>query len=193
MSDFQIYFPTGFTHILDFAGIDHILFVATLCLGYSLAQWKKLLWLITAFTVGHSITLALSTLKIVLFPQAVTELLIAITILVTAVFNIITARYGCKLSSIFYYSIALSFGCIHGLGFSSLLVSMLGKEQPIFGPLLFFNIGLEAGQIIIVGVILLLNYFMTGILRLRLSIWQFVANTIIAFTAITMIVNRISF
>lgn len=193
MSNFQIYFPTGFTHILDFAGIDHILFVATLCLGNAALQWKKLFWLITAFTIGHSISLALSTLQIIVLPQALTELFIAITILITAVYNIINVWHAYRISSVFFYIITLSFGCIHGLGFSSLLLSLLGHEQSILGPLFFFNIGLEAGQMIIICVILLLNYLLTGILRLRQNIWQVVTNTLIAIVAITMIISRISF
>lgn len=192
MTDFQIYFPTGLTHILDFAGVDHILFVAALCLGYSFKQWKQLLMLITAFTIGHSLTLALSTLHIIMLPQAITEFLIVLTIFVTAVYNIVSNRFRFNLSSIFYYSLTLAFGCIHGLGFSTLLMSMLGKES-ITGPLFFFNSGLEAGQLIIVCVILLINYILTGILRHRQNIWLIVANTAIAFAAMTMMLNRISF
>lgn len=193
MTDFEIYFPTGFTHILDFTGADHILFVAALCLGYSFGQWKKLLMLITAFTAGHSITLALSTLHIIMLPTAFTEFLIALTIFITAVYNIVLARNSFQVSGPVYYLLTLVFGCIHGLGFSALLMSMLGKEQNITGPLFFFNTGLEAGQVIIVCVILLLNYMMAGILRHRQKLWFIAANTVIAFAAITMMVSRIPF
>lgn len=193
MTNFQIYFPTGFTHILDLAGADHILFIAALCLGYSFQQWKKILILITAFTVGHSLTLALSTLHVLAIPQTLTEFLIALTIFITSVCNIVLVRYSFNIPARLYYFLTLTFGCIHGLGFSSLLMNMLGKEQSILGPLFFFNLGLEAGQLIIVGVILLLNYMATSILRHREKIWLIAANTAIAFAAMTMMVNRISF
>lgn len=193
MSNFEIYFPTGFTHILDFAGADHILFITALCLGYRFRQWKKILILITAFTVGHCLTLALSTLHIVSVPQHITEFLIALTIFITAVYNILLARYSFKEPASIYYMLTLAFGCIHGLGFSSLLINMLGKEQSIIGPLFFFNTGLEVGQLIIVGVILLINYMVTSILRHREKIWLIAANTAIAFVAMTMMADRLSF
>ena len=87
MSDFFIYLGLGFDHITDPGGYDHILFVIALCAIYTLRQWKQVLVLVTAFTIGHSITLALATLKLINYDTKVIELLIPVTILITAVSN----------------------------------------------------------------------------------------------------------
>jgi hypothetical protein len=144
-------------HIADWNGYDHMLFLLVLCGVYQPQHWRQLLVLITAFTVGHSITLALSALNVLVFPSSIIEFLIPVTILATAVHNLFKLKskhINMKLNYIF----ALCFGCIHGLGFSYLLKSLLGKEESITYSLFAFNMGLEAGQILIVGVILLLSW-----------------------------------
>jgi hypothetical protein len=152
-----MWFYLGMEHIADWSGYDHMLFLLVLCGVYKPQQWRQLLILITAFTVGHSITLALSALDVLIIPSAIIEFLIPVTILATAVgnlFRIKATQENMKLNYLF----ALCFGCIHGLGFSYLLKSLLGKEESIVYPLFAFNIGIEAGQILIVGVILLLSW-----------------------------------
>src|SRR5262249_54497358 len=148
-------FQEGIHHITDLRGYDHILFVAALCLPYLLKDWRKVLILVTAFTIGHSLTLALSVYHKILVPTRWIEFLIPITILLTAAENLRVKNFDFKHSNLRYAS-ALVFGLIHGMGFSNYLRSMMGKEENILTQLLAFNIGLEVGQISIVLVVLFL-------------------------------------
>jgi hypothetical protein len=165
MDQFLVYFETGFQHIADLKGIDHILFVMALCIRYQFADWKKLLILITAFTIGHSITLALSVFDVVNYSVAWIEFLIPVTIVITAISNVFVTKFTFKSKFPLIYFFALFFGLIHGLGFSNYLKSMLGKDESIFGQLLAFNLGLEAGQIIIVLAILLISFIFVQLLK----------------------------
>jgi len=165
MDQFLVYFETGFQHIADLKGIDHILFVLALCIRYQFADWKKLLILITAFTIGHSITLALSVFNVVNYSVAWIEFLIPVTIVITAISNVFVTKFTFKSKFPLIYFFALFFGLIHGLGFSNYLKSMLGKDESIFGQLLAFNLGLEAGQIIIVMAILLISFIFVQLLK----------------------------
>ena len=159
MSLFRMYFELGIHHIIDLRGYDHILFIVTLSAVYLLRQWRHVLILVTAFTIGHSVTLALATLNIIHISTVLVEILIPVTILITSIFNITykPLEISHKFHIIKYFT-ALFFGLIHGLGFSSYLRGLLGDETAIIKPLFAFNIGLEFGQIIIVSVIMLLSY-----------------------------------
>jgi hydrogenase/urease accessory protein HupE len=157
MQDFWLYFELGIEHITDLAGYDHILFVLALCLRYVISDWKKILILVTAFTVGHSITLALSALNYVKVSTAWIEFLIPLTIVITAIANLWEKDFGFKTRFPPIYFLALFFGLIHGLGFSNYLKSLLGRDSNIVGQLLGFNIGLEVGQLAIVAAALLIS------------------------------------
>ena len=157
MQDFWLYFQLGREHISDLAGYDHILFVLALCLRYVISDWKKILILVTAFTIGHSITLALSALEYVKVSTAWIEFLIPVTIVITALANLREKDFGFKTRLPLIYFLALFFGLIHGLGFSNYLKSLIGKDENIIGQLLAFNIGLEVGQLLIVAAVLLLS------------------------------------
>src|SRR6478672_1120989 len=166
MQDFWLYFTLGREHIADFSGYDHILFVGALCLGYLPKDWKKILVLVTAFTVGHSITLALSVLNIIEVSSKWIEFLIPVTIVVTAI--VTTYRKPATAGQMSpVYILAVLFGLIHGLGFSNHLKSLLGKNDSIVSDLLAFNIGLEIGQLIIVAAILLLSFICLSILKIN--------------------------
>ena len=134
MNTFQLYLSLGFHHIIDIHGYDHIVFILALCAGYSFSQIKNILILITAFTIGHTITLALSTLNIVNVDSALIEFLIPVTILITALTNLFKTT---RLQHKFVYVVALFFGLIHGLGFSNYLKELLGKESSIIKPLFY--------------------------------------------------------
>jgi hypothetical protein len=157
MEEFWLYFGLGKDHIADLNGYDHILFVAALCLGYLPRDWKKILILVTAFTIGHSITLALSALNLVSVSIKWVEFLIPVTIVLTALFNTRSLKGFEERNMKVVYGLTTFFGLIHGLGFSNYLKSLLGKDSSIITQLLAFNLGLEAGQIIIVAIILLLS------------------------------------
>lgn len=191
MSNFQLFFPLGIQHITDLNGLDHILFIAALCSRYIWQDWRKLLVLVTAFTIGHSITLTLSTLNIINIPTAYTEFLIAVTIVVTAISNCFIKDFSFKHKFPAIYFFALFFGLIHGLGFSTLLKSMLGKDENIVVQLLSFNLGLEIGQLIIVSVFLTITFIFTTILSINRKHYLFFVSGAIAALAIEMAINRI--
>jgi hypothetical protein len=152
MSENFLWFQTGFEHITDLAGYDHMLFLLILCSIYSFKNWDWLI-LITAFTIGHSITLALSVLNVVKVPSAIIEFAIPLTIFLSAIFRWFQVERDenqIVQKDQKVYAITLVFGFIHGLGFSNMLRSLLGAQADILQPLLFFNLGLEVGQILIV-------------------------------------------
>ncbi|MDX1953948.1 MAG: HupE/UreJ family protein [Chitinophagaceae bacterium] len=165
MQDFWIYFDMGKDHIADWKGYDHILFVLALCLRYSVADLKKVLVLVTAFTIGHSITLALSTLNYVDIPSDWIEFLIPVTILITALSNLGVKGFEFKSRFPLIYFFALFFGLIHGLGFSNYLKSILGKNDNLVADLLAFNLGLELGQLMIVALAMLISWIFLQLFR----------------------------
>jgi hypothetical protein len=165
MQDFWIYFELGKEHIADLEGYDHILFVTALCLRYVIEDWKKILILVTAFTVGHSITLALSALKYLYVSTEWIEFLIPVTIVITSLTNVLQKNEENKRAGWLVYFLALFFGLIHGLGFSNYLKSLLGKDTNIISQLLAFNIGLEVGQLLIVAAVLLVSVICNRFLK----------------------------
>ncbi len=191
MQDFSLYFQLGWQHILDWQGYDHILFVTVLCATYTLSDWKKVLILVTAFTLGHSVTLALSVFKVVSVSTPLIEFLIPVTIVITALANILVKRQKPK-SQNFKYSLALFFGLIHGLGFSNYLKSLLGKSNNITAELFAFNVGLEFGQVLIVIGVLLLSFFLIWFVKIKRWDWNFFLSSAIFGVSIVMSVERLS-
>ncbi len=166
-SVFQTYLHLGFLHICSPRATDHLTFLLALCAPYVLADWRRVLALVTSFTVGHSLTLALATLGLVTFPPPIIEALIPVTIMVTAVFNLARAgrsgvpvAVGAAAGPIVWAApnaLAATFGLVHGLGFSNYLRALLGQQSRPVVELLAFNVGVELGQMVIVSVILLLG------------------------------------
>ncbi|MEE2993691.1 MAG: HupE/UreJ family protein [Gemmatimonadota bacterium] len=155
MSEFEIYLQLGFNHIADLNAYDHIVFIIALCAVYQPRQWRMILMLVTAFTIGHSITLALATLSVILVPMELIEFLIPVTIFATCIMNVVRPfDEHTKRKVWFNYPLALFFGLIHGMGFSYYLRALLGMEESIVMPLFSFNIGLELGQLMIVTLVL---------------------------------------
>ncbi|NOT75133.1 MAG: HupE/UreJ family protein [Cyclobacteriaceae bacterium] len=193
MSEFQLYFGLGRDHILDFTnGYDHILFVLALCAVYVAKDWKQILILITAFTIGHSITLALSTLDIISVNPSLIELLIPITIFITAFSNLFrkeTALTQVRVQT--NYVLALLFGLIHGMGFSNYLKALLGKDKSILTQLFAFNVGLEFGQIIIVGIFLSISFIAIDLLGTNRRDLKMVLSSAIAGISLILIKDRL--
>ena len=184
MNDWQIWFSTGMEHILDFNGYDHMMFVSLLVFTYPVKEWKKLFMLITAFTLGHSLTLALSVTDVVKLPQQYTELLIILTIIFTSVYLLFASKNTAKGGRLIYLIICC-FGLIHGLGFSYLLKAMLGSSESIITPLLMFNVGLETGQIIVV-VFMALVMLLIGKYAMAIE-WQFKVGVISVILVVSLI------
>jgi hypothetical protein len=173
MSIFELYLRLGLHHIADFKGYDHILFILTLCVVYRLEEWRRVLVLITAFTIGHSLTLALATLDVIRVDGDVIEFLIPLTIFVTALANLFARKKSIpSWQHNLKYTAALFFGLIHGLGFSNYLRSLLGTEKGLALPLFSFNVGIEMGQIMIVTLIMLLTKLVVDILGMPRREWN---------------------
>lgn len=156
MSEFSTFLQLGLGHIASLSAYDHLLFIVTLCAIYQVQEWRKILVLVTAFTIGHSLTLVLSGLEILRVPSDLVELLIPFTILLTALHNVAAKKAeGGTFSKPVRanYVLALVFGLIHGMGFANFFRSLMGDGSNIAWPLFSFNVGIELGQILIVALL----------------------------------------
>jgi len=192
MSEFQLYFVLGKDHILDYTnGYDHILFVLALCAVYIVREWKQILILITAFTIGHSITLALSTLNVISINISLVEFLIPLTIFITSISNLFKKEQSLSPGRIqVNYFLALFFGLIHGMGFSNYLKALLGKDESILTQLFAFNVGLEFGQIIIVGIFLAVSFLVVNLAGVARRDWKMIISSATAGIALILMKDR---
>jgi hypothetical protein len=192
MSEFRLYFDLGRDHILDYKnGYDHILFVIALCALYTTSDWKRVLILVTAFTIGHSVTLALATLEIIHVNSTWIEFMIPVTIFITAVSNLFKSEASVHNSPMqLNYLYAAFFGLIHGMGFSTFLRSILGREESIITQLLAFNLGLEFGQIIIVVILLLLCFILVDLCGVNRRDWKVVISSAVAGIALMLMKEK---
>jgi hydrogenase/urease accessory protein HupE len=191
MNEFILYFKMGLNHVLDFSAYDHILFLVVLVVVFSFYQLKKVLWLVTLFTIGHSITLALSAYGILKIKMDLIEFLIPLTIFITAVVNIFTPKNSSSLKENTNLIFAAFFGLIHGLGFSNYFKMMVGKEEDKLFPLLEFALGIEAAQIIIVVVILIIGTVLQNFFKVTKRDWVLVWSSIIIGFSIQMMIDRV--
>ena len=189
---FWDYFKIGWEHIVNRTAWDHLLFIMALVAIYVFSDWKQLLILVTAFTIGHSATLILATFNLVKFSSAWIEFLIPVTIMLTAIYDLAKQK-AVKGRMQLNYLMALAFGLIHGMGFANGLRSLLGKEGDIFIPLLGFNLGLEAGQIVVVLTVLLLAAIMQGLFKINRKEWIVFISGGAFFAALIMALERIPF
>lgn len=198
MNEFFTFMAMGIEHILQFPeGYDHLLFILALSAVYTFSDWRKVLLLVTAFTIGHSVTLLLTVSGISPIPSVVIEWLIPLTILVVCILNFVSKTEESKIeqnqnmvSSIMVrrYSIALFFGLIHGLGFANYLRQML--PDSLFSPLLGFNIGLEVAQIFVVLVGLLVGFVVIKYLSFTQNRWKIVLSAIVFVFALHLFIMQ---
>ena len=189
---FFSYLKLGFGHIVDFNGFDHILFIITLCAVYQISEWKRITIVVTAFTLGHSLTLALASLKIILPDQFLIELLIPFTILFSGLFNLLFLKYDWKTTRQWgKYILALFFGLIHGMSFSGYFTYIMGDASKILFPLFSFNLGIEFGQLFVIFLYYLFVIILVRGLRInyKYSAWFFSILGIVV--SIVLIVIRI--
>ena len=189
MDDFGLYFKTGWQHIISWDALDHILFIVALAAIYLATNWKQVLVLVTAFTIGHSLTLALSVYDVIRLNGKWVEFLIPCTIISTALYNFFIKDYQ-PTSLRVNYLLALFFGLIHGMGFANTIRFMLAKDQNIAIPLISFNIGLEVGQIIIVALLLFVSYLVVSRAGLKRKWWVWSLSGIALVVALGMAKNR---
>jgi len=192
MGEFNIYFGIGTHHILTLDAVDHILFVGALCLRYQLKDWRKVVVLVTAFTIGHSITLALTATGAVRPPTQWIEFLIPVTIVLTALNNLLQrpqeVEHPSRLPLIYFF--ALFFGLIHGLAFGNSLRSLMTRQEVIL-PLLAFNLGIEAAQLLVVTLFLLISFIFVQLLKAPKIWWMRIASLVVLIWSLQMAWQRL--
>ena len=190
-----LYLELGFRHIADWRAYDHLLFIATLTAAFGPREWKRILWLVTGFTIGHSVTLVLATLDLVRIPARVVEPAIAITIVLTALLAIrdqVAPPSGGAAGAWWRrYALAAGFGLIHGLGFSSYLRALLGAEEQIALPLFSFNVGLEGGQLVVVAIVFTTGLALERAVGVSRRRWVLTLSVVAAIVGAAMAATRL--
>jgi len=189
LDQLKLYLELGLHHVLDINGYDHILFLTVLTIPFLFNNYKKVVKLVTVFTIGHTLSLVLSTYKIVNINSDLVEFLIPITIAITAIYHLVFVSKSVKNITI-EMAITLFFGVVHGLGFSNYFKMIISGTSSKIGPLLEFALGLETAQIIIVIVVLLVSTLMRNVLNIPKKIWVRVVSAIVIGVVIPMIIER---
>lgn len=191
MSEFLTYFNIGLRHVLDINAYDHVLFLIALVTPYAFKDWKRVLILVSLFTLGHTLSLLLSVYGIVIIKASLIEFLIPITILTTALFHLFTAGKSGKNESItFVAMVTLFFGIIHGLGFSNYFKAILpGSASDKLVPLLEFALGIEAAQLVVVFVVLIISYIVQTFFRFSKRDWTLVMSAFVIGVVLPMILE----
>ena len=190
MSDFWLLVELGFSHVWDWKGVDHLLFLAALCLPFSARQWKPLLWLITCFTIGHSLSLVLASLEVVKVSSTWIEFLIPVSIAATAVYNMIYAQRVWVRSNRLVMWVTLFFGLVHGFGFAGYFELIRDVEQPLWSSLLFFALGIEGAQIVLGILMLLFSFVVLHVLGRNRRDWVLVVSSVIIGILLPIIIER---
>ena len=190
MDNFKLFIELAFKHVLDWQAYDHILFFIVLAVVYNFDDWKKALWLITLFTLGHTTTLGLATYDLVSLKIEVIEFLIPLTIFITAFVNLITVNKKNFHRSNINLFFAFFFGLIHGLGLSGLLKITLDDTDSKWAPLLEFALGVELAQILIVILILIAGFIAQNFLKIKKRDWILILSSIVIGIVIPMLIDR---
>jgi hypothetical protein len=180
----------GINHVLDLNAYDHVLFLIVLTVPYMFKDWKRVLLLVSMFTLGHTLSLILAVYDIISVKAQMVEFLIPITILIVAVFNVFTSGKGAQKEKIgILFLSTLFFGLIHGLGFAREFKMLLGDTDNKLILLFEFALGIELSQIIIVFVVLFIGFLMQTIFRFNKRDWIMIISAIVVGLVIPMILN----
>lgn len=180
----------GINHVLDIKAYDHVLFLIVLTVPYMFKDWKRVLLLVSVFTLGHTLSLVLAVYGIISVKAQMVELAIPITILIIALFNVFTSGKGAQKEKVgILFLSTLFFGLIHGLGFAREFNMLLSDSDNKLILLLEFALGIEIAQIIIVLAVLLLGYIMQTVFRFNKRDWLMVISAIVVGLVIPMILN----
>jgi hypothetical protein len=192
MSEFWLYFKVGINHVLDINAYDHVLFLLALMIPYTFKDWKRVLLLVSLFTIGHTISLILSVYSVIYVNPNAIEFLIPITIITTAFYTLFTAGKNTKGNGnlSFMGVTTLFFGVIHGLGFSNYFKSILpGNASDKLIPSLEFALGIEAAQLITVFAVLILAYIVQTFFRFSKKDWALVMSAFVIGVVLPMIIE----
>jgi len=190
LEDFWFNVHYGINHVLDLNGYDHLLFLIVLTLPYLFKDWKRVLILVSVFTLGHTLSLVLAAYNVVSVNGKLVEFLIPLTILIVAVFNVFTTGKKAKSEKVgvLFFS-TLFFGIVHGLGFAREFKMMVGHSENKLITLLEFAIGIEFAQIIIVFIVLFVGFLMQTVFRFSKRDWIMVVSAIVIGLVIPMLLN----
>lgn len=192
MQDFGFYFGLGWEHIMSRDALDHQLFIAALAAIYLWKDWKQVLILVTAFTIGHSLTLALSVFDVIRFDSKWVEFLIPCTIVITALSNFFQKKFTTRSIRI-NYGLALVFGLVHGMGFANSIRFILADDQNLGWSLFGFNVGLEAGQIVAVIILLMLAHIVVNLVKVNRREWVIFLSAAVFSISLKMALDRVPF
>jgi hypothetical protein len=188
MSDFWLYLKLGLTHVLDWQAYDHVLFLIVLVAAYNFSNWKRIIILVSLFTIGHTVSLLLANYTIVSVSSSWIEFLIPVTILVAALYNLFTSGKNNRSEKVgLFYVITIFFGLIHGFGFATYYKIISGGNDIL--PLLEFALGVEFAQIIVVTAVLILSFIFQSIFRFSKRDWVLVISSIVIGVIIPMLQN----
>ena len=190
MQDFSMYFGLGWDHIISWEALDHILFILALAVIYRFEAWRRVLILVTAFTIGHFLTLILSVTDVIRANSEWVEFLIPLTIVITALFNLFKPNLQ-SATNAFLYTLTLVFGLVHGLGYANAIRFLLVEEQSLGWSLFAFNLGLEIGQIIVVLAALILGELVLRYTPLQRQYWVVIVSSIVILVAMNMVIDRV--
>ena len=195
MDDFYLYFKMGLNHVLDFSAYDHILFLIVLAVVFNFIQWRKVLWLVTLFTIGHTLSLFLSAYDILFHldrkSSQIIEFLIPLTIFITGVINVLRASSSSNKKEQINLVLALFFGLVHGLGFSNYITRLISPDDSKFIVLTEFALGIEVAQVIIVLGILIIGSIIQNIGKVSKRDWILVTSSIVIGFSLQMLLNRV--
>ena len=189
MNDFWLYLKLGVNHVLDWRAYDHVLFLVALVAAYNFNHWKRILVLVTLFTLGHTASLILASYDIVSVSTNMVEFLIPLTILVAALYNLLMSGKGDRKKKLWlYYIITVFFGLIHGFGFATYFKMV--NDEGSFLPLLEFALGIELAQIIVVLIVMIAGFIGQALFRFNLRDWVLVISSIVLGMVIPMLINN---
>ena len=190
LDSFLKFLELGLYHIVSFKSYDHILFLVVLTVPYFFKDWKRLLLLVSSFTLGHTLSLLLGVYDIINLKANVTEWLIPFTIIIMAIYNVFTAGKSSKYGNpVILFSLVLFFGFIHGLGFANAFESLVSSSESTLLSILEFALGIEVGQFVIVFCILFLGFLGQTIFRFSLRDWVMVISSVVIGLILPLIFN----
>ena len=191
MDEFWIYLKLGLTHVLDFNAYDHVLYLIALVASYDFFRWKRVLWLVTIFTIGHTLSLVLAGYDILKVNMQWVEFLIPVSIIIASVYNLtIAGRRNQDNKKWLLYMVTLFFGLVHGFGFSSYFQMLAAKKDQILAMLIEFALGIELAQIIVVLMVLIIGFITKRAFRVAKRDWILVTSSLVIGMALPILIEK---